>query len=176
MATPGAPISAFAAQRALREHAASLKTTAQTNGDEHSPIVQDVPVESHSNSPAADVDDGESDVKGSLLPEDAVLPGELLRSPSEYDPVAAEHITLHHDQYITILGSFEIEVLSGVLILSGTALHATSGRQNITTALNSSPALYCLIGPANITLYNSQRGQFRSLKLLSPLFSKSFGG
>jgi len=173
MATSDPPISAFAAQRARREHLASLKPAVCTNGDENPVTIQDFQPGNYRNSPSAEAHSDESDIEDSLVPEVVTLPGELVHSPSD-DPRTGDHITLQQDEYMTIIGSYEIEVLSGVLILSGTTLYPTSGRQSVST-LNSSHALCCLIGPAKIVLYNSQNGRLQSLKLFSPLFSK-FGG
>jgi len=176
MAPPGSPISAFAAYRARREHLASLKPVVQANGDEDPATIQDLQLENYGDSPSAEAHSDESGVEDSLVPEDVTIPGELLHSRSEYNPRTGDHVTLQQDEYMTIIGSYEIEVLSGVLILSGTTLYPTSGRQSVSTVLNSSHALCCLIGPAKIALYNSQQGRFQSLKLFSPLFSKLSGG
>lgn len=148
---------------------AELREAASIHGIEHVP--QASPTEDDRESVPYDTPDLRSGNEQFLNAANNILQGELLRAAPNYDPNIGERLTIVHGEYMAIIGTYEVEVLSGILTLAGAALRPGSGKHRVTT-LNTNPVLYCVIGPAEIALYHLNDG-FKHLETFSSMFMPS---
>lgn len=163
-------------RKAQQADSGRAQETLQIDDDRSSDVLQSSPIDddeetiSHADSDVEPDYDQTSQEVDHSPPSPKVVQGEIL-SPKDTS-AAREALSLNQGQYITIIGSYEIEVLSGVVVISGVTLRSGPEKQRIlATSVNYYPVLYCPSGAADIALGSSTDNGFNHLQLMSPYFS-----